>query len=159
MKVRTVTEKSEMAKIITDNHTWAPEEDDLYEQHAYGSATYDFTLFNQPVEDYSLYSKEERSEPPSSTLLDDLEKTGSILPMRPAHDTSFAQEATGTSPDPQSSTSASLPSLSPDSSVLDYEPYDENWDLIVEIQRQMLGQNSTGAPSPEGSPEQNRGTL
>ena len=124
MKVRTVTEKSEIAKIITDNHTWAPEEDDLYEQHAYGSATYDFTLFNQPVEDYSLYSKEERSEPPSSTLLDDLEKTGSILPMRPAHDTSFAQEATGTSPDPQPSTSASLPSLSPDSSILDYEPYD-----------------------------------
>ena len=159
-KVRTATDMFEIAKIVTENRTWAPEEDDLYEQHACGSAIYDFTLLNQPVGEYSLYSEEERNQPPSNTLLDALKQTGSILPLRPARDATLAKEAADASPNTQSSAPASVPSLSPGSSVPECEPdADEKWDLIKEIQRQILGQNSAGAPSTEGSPSRTWGTT
>lgn len=51
-KVRLAEEKLDIAKIITENHNWTPEEEDLYQRHIEGSVKYNLVTtlpVSQPV--------------------------------------------------------------------------------------------------------------
>ena len=156
LKVRAATDQREIAGIIMDNPDWTGE--DLYEQHVRGSTTYDFTLFNRSVGNYSLYSEEERSKFPQDALLYKMKEGRDVLPVRPPHRTTRVQDLTESSPQlrlqfSSSSTSNSSSTLSPKSTTAECNgPIDEhNWELIEDLTCRILGQNPDGSPLAENS--------
>ena len=156
LQVRAATDRQETARILMDNPTWLGQ--DLYEKHARGSQAYEFTLFNKSVERYPLYSAEERCKANQDEILYRMRGGSPKLPIHPPPKTTHTQDITdnyaqsqlGSSSSSESNTSSAV---SPGSTATEHDGSiaHDNWELIQDLQRRILGQDWAGSPSAADS--------